>query len=231
MTTKITAVNWDIFFYLSAFNSSWYEEQFLRYKQIFDEKLPLVKILENKLFRHRPEAIGRPVIHTRHIHMNENTFFWMLRAQTMRICNVEMKIWGFTPTSDAFSKWLSWRKCKKPRNFLISTSNYYRYTQFSRYMFLRMTNTVLLVKYSLHIEKDFKSHDGRQFWPTKPLSVWNILICQSQYCLKQKVLKFCVFIANYGVNNEKPEIYGLRQLLSIIDLYYSTPNNDVIHYQ
>ena len=62
----------------------------------------------------------------------------------------------------------------------------------------------------------------------------------------------CVFIANYGVNNEKSEIHGLpgvlkmltmeksqkpkltisvRQLLFIIDLCYSTLNNDKIHYQ
>ena len=62
----------------------------------------------------------------------------------------------------------------------------------------------------------------------------------------------CVFIANYGINNEKSEIHGLpgvlkmltmekskkpkltisvRQLLFIIDLYYSTLNNDIIHYQ
>ena len=62
----------------------------------------------------------------------------------------------------------------------------------------------------------------------------------------------CVFIANYGVNNEKSEIHGLpgvlkmltmdkskkpkltisvRQLLFIIDLYYSSLNNDIIHYQ
>ena len=62
----------------------------------------------------------------------------------------------------------------------------------------------------------------------------------------------CVFIANYGVNNEKSEIHGLpgglkmltmekskkpkltisvRLLLFIIDLYYSTLNNDIIHYQ
>ena len=62
----------------------------------------------------------------------------------------------------------------------------------------------------------------------------------------------CVFMANYGVNNEKSEIHGLpgvlkmltmekskkskltiseRQLLSIIDLYHSTLNNDIIHYQ
>ena len=61
-----------------------------------------------------------------------------------------------------------------------------------------------------------------------------------------------VFIANYGVNNKKSEIHGLpgvlkmltmeksdkpkltisvRQLLFIIDLYYSTLNNDIIHYQ
>ena len=148
MTAKITTVNWDIVFYLSAFNSSWYVEQFLRYTQISDEKLPFVKILENKL------GMGQ-------------------------------------------SEWLSRRKCQKNknRNFLISTSNHYRYTQFtSRYMFLMMTNTVLLVKNSLHIEKDFKSHDGRQFWPTKSLSVWNILMCQCQYCLKQKVLKFFVYL-------------------------------------
>ena len=62
----------------------------------------------------------------------------------------------------------------------------------------------------------------------------------------------CIIIANYGVNNEKSEIHGLlgvlkiltmgkskkpkltislRQLLFIIDLYYSTLNNDIIHYQ
>ena len=62
----------------------------------------------------------------------------------------------------------------------------------------------------------------------------------------------CVFIANYGVNNDKSEIHGLpgvlnmltmekskkpkltisvRQLLFIIDFYYSTLNNDIIHYQ
>ena len=62
----------------------------------------------------------------------------------------------------------------------------------------------------------------------------------------------CVFIANYGVKNEKSEIHDLpgvlkmltmekskkpkltfsvRQLLFIIDLYFSTLNNDIIHYQ
>ena len=67
---------------------------------------------------------------------------------------------------------------------------------------------------------------------------------------KKKVL--CVFVANYGVDNEKWEIHGLpvvlkmmtmeksrtlkltisvRQLLFIVDLYYSTLNNDIIHYQ
>ena len=62
----------------------------------------------------------------------------------------------------------------------------------------------------------------------------------------------CVFIANHGVNHVKSEIHGLpgvlkmltmekskkpkltisvRQLSFIIDLYYSTLNNDIIHYQ
>ena len=43
ITTKIITVNKKIVFYLSAFNSSWYGEHFLRYKQIYGEKLPLVK--------------------------------------------------------------------------------------------------------------------------------------------------------------------------------------------
>ena len=131
-------------------------ETFFRYKQIYGETLPLVKIRENKLLRHRPEAIGRPVIHTHHIYMNEHTFFWMLGTQIIRICNVEIKIWGFAPSSGAFSKWLSRRKCRKTknRNFCISTSNCHRYTQFiARYMFLRMTNTAILVKNTLHIKK------------------------------------------------------------------------------
>ena len=168
-----------------------------KYKQIYGEKLPLVKIRENKLFRHRPDGIGRPVIHTHHIYMNEHIFFWMLRDLIIGICNVEMKIWGFTSSSGAFLKWFSRRKCRKTKNknFCISTSNYHRYTQFiSRYMLMRMTNTVILVENSLHIKKDFKIHDGRQFCPKKSLSVWNHLICQSQYCLKQKVLKFYVYL-------------------------------------
>ena len=138
-----------------------------RYKQLHDDKLPLVKIRENKLFRHRPEAIGRPDIHTHHIYMNIY-FSECFRARIIRFCNVEMKIWGFTPSSGAFSKWLSRRKCRKNknRNFRIPTPNYHRYTQFiSRYMFLRMTNMVILVKHSLYIKKDFKIHYGRQCWP------------------------------------------------------------------
>ena len=182
MTTKITTVNKKSVFYLSAFNSSWYVEHFFRYKQIYGEKLLLVQIRENKLFRHRPEAIGRPVIDTHHIYMNEHIFFWMLRAQIIKICNVEMQIWSFTSSAGAFSKWLSrrkWRKTKN-RNFCISTSNYHRYTQFiSRYMFLRMTNTVILVKNSLHIKKDFKIHDGRQVWQKNCYQYLNQLMCQS----------------------------------------------------
>ena len=62
----------------------------------------------------------------------------------------------------------------------------------------------------------------------------------------------CVFITNHGVDNEKSEIRGypgvlkmltmeknkkpkltiyIRQLLFIMELYYSTLNNDTIHYQ
>ena len=62
----------------------------------------------------------------------------------------------------------------------------------------------------------------------------------------------CVFEAYYGINNEKSEIHGLpgvlkmlsmekskmakltnsvRHLLFITDLYYSTLNKDIVHYQ
>ena len=170
-------------------------DAFLRYKQIYGEKLPLVKIRENKLFRHRLEAIGRPVIHTHHIYMSEHIFFWMLRAQIIIICNVEMKIWGFTPSSGAFSKWLSRRKCRKNknRNFCISKSNYHRYTQsISRYVSEDD-------KYDHTSSKFFIYQKGLQnpWWSPilaeKSLSVWNQLICQSQYCLKQK-FKNCMLI-------------------------------------
>ena len=116
-------------------------------------------------------------------------------------------------------------------------------------MFLRMTNTVILVKNSLYIEKDFKIHDGRQkiIFRTKSTNM-PVSILPKTRSFKVS----CVFIANYGVNNEKSEIHGLpgvlkmlamdkskkqkltisvRQLLFIIDLYYSTLNNGIIHYQ
>ena len=69
-------------------------ERFLRYNQIFDEKLPLVKIPKNK------------------------------------------------PKSE------------------ISLSQ--KFT--SRYMFCWMTNTIKVVKISLHITKDINIQDARQLW-------------------------------------------------------------------
>ena len=170
-----------------------------------------------KLFKHRPEVIGRPVIHTHHIYMNEHIFFWMLRAQIIRICNVEMKIWGFTPSSGALSKWLSQRKCRKTknRNFCISTSNYHRYTQFIyTYMSLRMTNAVILVKKSLHIKKDFKINVGQKIVISMKSTNMPVSILP-----KTKSFKIlCVFIANYGVNNEKSEIHGLPGVLKMLTM-------------
>ena len=48
MDTKITTLNQKIILYLSAFKSSWYMERLLIYRQICDEKLPLVEIKKNK---------------------------------------------------------------------------------------------------------------------------------------------------------------------------------------
>ena len=57
------------------------------------------------------------------------------------------------------------KKRAKKLMFLISASNYQRYTKFpSRYMFRWMTNAMKLVKISLCITKDVKIQDGRQLW-------------------------------------------------------------------
>ena len=148
-------------------------------KQIYDQKLPLVKScvgIDKKL--------DRPFIHNHHIYMHDYIFFWMLRAQIIRICNVGMKIWGSILSSGTFSQWLSRKKMPpKKRNFRITTSNHQRYTQFasrymfqftSRYMFLRMTNTMMLIKNSLRIKKDVKIPDVRQLWPKKNRCLYEV---------------------------------------------------------
>ena len=88
---------------------------FLRYKQIYGAKLPLVKIRENSLFRRTPEAKGKPVIHTHHIYMNEHIFFWMLRAQIIRICNVEMKFEDSLPLLAHFQNGCPEENAEKPK--------------------------------------------------------------------------------------------------------------------
>ena len=118
-------------------------------------------------------------------------------------------------------------------------------------MLLRMTNTVIRSKNYLYIKKDFKIYDGRQFWQKIVISMKSTNMSVSILPKTKSFKVSCVFIANYGVNNEKSEIHGLpgvlkmmtmeknkqpkltisvRQLLFIIDLYYWTLNNDIIHY-
>ena len=160
-----------------------------------------------------------------------------------------MKIWGFTPSSGAFSKCLSRRKCRKTKN------RNFRYTQFiSRYMFLRMTKTVILVKNSLYIYKKrtSKSMMAANFGHKIVISMKSTNMPVSLLSKTKSFKVLSPFKANYGVNNEKSDIHGLpevlkmltmekskkpkltisaRQILFIIDLYYSTLNNDIIHYQ
>ena len=176
MTTKITTVNKKSVFYLSAFNSSWYVEHFFRYKQIYGEKLLLVQIRENKLFRHRPEAIGRPVIDTHHIHMNEHIFFWMLRAQMIKICNVEMKIWSFTSSAGAFLKWLSRRKWRKPK-IKISVSQHLIITDIHN-LSLDVCFWGWQIRWYLLKILYISKRTSKSMMAAK-LSVWNQLMCQS----------------------------------------------------
>ena len=62
------------------------------------------------------QKLDRPLIHTHHIYMYEHIFLWMCRAQMIRICDIEIKIWGCTPFSGAFSKWLPWKQnAEKPK--------------------------------------------------------------------------------------------------------------------
>ena len=42
------------------------------------------------------QKLDRPFIHTHHNYMYEHISFRMFRAQMIRICSVEMKIWGCT---------------------------------------------------------------------------------------------------------------------------------------
>ena len=115
VTTKITTVHQKIVFYLSAFNSSWYVERCWDINKYMAKSCPSWKSGKTSYSGIGQKLLERPVIHTHHIYMNEHIFFWMLRAKIIGICNVEMKIWGFTPSSGAFSKCLSQRKCWKPK--------------------------------------------------------------------------------------------------------------------
>ena len=141
----------------------------------------------------------------------------------------------------------------KNKNFCISTFNYHKYTQFiSRYMFLRMTNTVILVKKIYISKRTSKSMMAANFGQKIVISLKSTNMSVSILPKTKSFKVLCVFIANYGLNNETSEIHGLpgvlkmltmeksqkpkltisvRQLLFIIDLYYSTLNNDIIHYQ
>ena len=85
-------------------------------------------------------------------------------------------------------------------------------------MFLRMTNTVILVKNYLYIKKDFKIHDGRQFWPKIVISMKSTNMPVSILPKPESFKVLCAFIANYGVNNEKSEIHGLPGVLKMLTL-------------
>ena len=65
-----------------------------------------------------------------------------------------------------------------------------------------MTNTVILVKISLHIKKDFKIHDG-QFGQKIVISMKSTNMPVSILPKTKSFKVLCVFIANYGINNEK----------------------------
>ena len=81
-----------------------------------------------------------------------------------------------------------------------------------------MTNTVMLVKKSLHINKDFKIYDGRQFWQKKVISMKSTNMPVSILPKTKKIKLLCVFIANYGVNNEKSEKHSLPGVLKMLTM-------------
>ena len=111
----------------------------------------------------------------------------------------------------------SWKSGKSSQNwhFLISTSNYQRYTKFTtRYIFGDDKYDEVILKKVKGITINVKTKDCRQKWP-KSFSIWNQSVSHSWYCLyrtKTKVLNvLCVFIANYNVNSEKSGIHGLPE--------------------
>ena len=76
------------------------------------------------------------------------------------ICNVEMKFEDSIPLLAHFQNSCPEENADKPK-IEISVSQHLIITD----MVLRRKNKVILFKNSLHIKKDFKIHDGRQFWP------------------------------------------------------------------
>ena len=81
-----------------------------------------------------------------------------------------------------------------------------------------MTNTVMLVKNSLHINKDFKIHDGRQIGQKIVISMKSTNMPVSILPKTKSFKVICAFIANYGVNNEKSEIHGLPGVLKMLTM-------------
>ena len=124
-----------------------------------------MQIRENKLFRHRPEARQAPLSHPPYLYEWPYIFLSALSPN-----DKYLYCWD----ENLRMHFLFWRILKmvvpkkmpktKNINFRISTTNYHRYTQFtSRYMFLTMTNTTILVKNSLPITKDFKIQMAANF--------------------------------------------------------------------
>ena len=145
----------------------------------------------------------------------------MLRAQVIRICNVDIKIWGFTPSSGAFSKWLSPRKCRK--KIEVSVSQHLIITNLHnlsldiffwgwqiRWYYLKI----------LYISK----RTSQSMMAANFIANFIVISMKSTYMpvsILPKTKRFKVLYVckvNYGVNNEKLEIHGLPGIFKMLTM-------------
>ena len=136
----------------------------------------------------------------------------------IRIGTVELKLWCNTASSWAFLKWPPRKKCRnaKKRNLI------------SQLLIIRNIHNLPLDIYLCFEDEKYDDNIYKFFtyrttqnprWPPvfakKSFSVWNQLICHSEYCLsRSKTMGFkvlCGFIANQCVNSDKSGKHGLPE--------------------
>ena len=146
----------------------------------------------------------------------------MLRAQIIRICNVEMKIWGFTPSYAAFSKsGCPAENGEKPK-IEISVSQHLFITDIHNLSLdicfwgcqIRWYKLKILYISKMTSKSMMAANCGQKI----VISMKSTNMPVSILPKTKSFIVLCVFIANHGVNNKKSEIHGLPGVLKMLTM-------------